>query len=415
MKKAFAAMVVAVAVSAALAESPTVSDVKVQQRYPWNALVDIDYTINGDTTGIGVTITVQDLQNGRSYTPTNFTEMPLATPGAHRATWNPVADGASIISTNIIVTVSLICTAEPLPPIVSAPTDGGLYCVIDLSGGTNATSYPVTYLDAAPSGGFNVDAYKTDKLVLRKIEAGRFAMGTSSTTTTLTKPFYIGVFEVTQRQWELVMGTRPSYFNSEECYATRPVEKISYKMIRGSSSGAGWPFSSDVDGDSFLGRLRARTGIAFDLPTEAQWEYACRAGTTTQLNSGKNRTGEINDANLNEVGRYRHNGGYIDGSTKPGQDSMTDKGTAKVGSYQPNAWGLYDMHGNVWEWCLDWFKGTLAGGDDPQGSYDGTFRVLRGGSWYSYADCCTSPYRSANYPTGMNDYYGFRLRCPAGQ
>ena len=407
--KTVGSILAAAAMSVAFADVPTVSGVKVQQRYPWNALVDIDYTITGDTTGLDVAITVRDLQNDRCYTPTNFTVTPLATAGAHRATWNPVADGASIISTNIVVTVSLICTADPIPPVVSTPTGGGLYCVIDLSGGANATSYPVTYLDAAPGGGFNVDAYKTDKLVLRKIAAGTFKMGTSSTYTTLTKPFYIGVFEVTQRQWELVMGTKPSYFNNTEYYATRPVEKVSYKMIRGSSQGADWPYSTSVDGDSFLGKLRARTGLDFDLPTEAQWEYACRAGTTTHFNNGKNRNGEINDANLNEVGRYRDNGGYINGSSSPGQGSTTENGTNKEGAYQPNAWGLYDMHGNVWEWCLDWFSGKLAGGNDPKGSYDGSYRILRGGSWYSFADCCASSYRSGNYPSGANNYYGFRL------
>ncbi len=409
MKRAFAAMVAAAAMLGAFADAPTVSGVKARQRYPWNALVDIDYTITGDTSGRDVAIAVQDIQNGRSYRATSFTVTPLATAGAHRATWNPAADGVSMISTNVIVTVALICAAEPMPPMSPPPTGDGLYCVIDLSGGANAASYPVTYMAEAPSGGFNVDEYKTDRLVLRKVAAGTFAMGKSSTSTTLTKPFYIGVFEVTQRQWELVMGTRPSYFSNAECYMTRPVEKVSYKMIRGSSHGADWPFSTDVDGDSFLGKLRARTGIGFDLPTEAQWEYACRAGTTTHFNNGKGLAGGTYDANLNEVGRYRYNGGYIGGTSSPGQGSTTENGTREAGAYKPKDWGLYDMHGNVWEWCLDWYGGTLAGGNDPIGSYSSSNRILRGGSWYSVADCCASSYRSANYPSSRNNYYGFRI------
>ncbi len=116
------------------------------------------------------------------------------------------------------------------------------YRVVDLSGGTGASSYPVTYLTAVPSGGWT-DTYKTTRLVLRRIPAGTFIMGSPSSelgrdsyeiqhTVTLTKDFYIGVFEVTQRQWELVMGNKPSYFNNTSYYSTRPVEEISYYEIR---------------------------------------------------------------------------------------------------------------------------------------------------------------------------------------
>jgi len=296
----------------------------------------------------------------------------------------------------------------------------GLYCVIDLTGGTTAESYPVTYLSAVPFGGWT-DEYKTTKLVLRRLEPGTFLMGSSSDEAgryddetkhqvTLTKGFYIGVFEVTQRQWELVMGTRPSWFNNSNCYATRPVEEVSYDMIRGASLGAQWPASNAVDADSFLGRIRAKTGLVFDLPTEAQWEYACRAGTTTMLNSGKNLASTEKDPKMGRVGRYWYNGG-----SSYDRSVSTDGATAKVGSYAPNAWGLYDMHGNVWEWCLDWWQsnpGTSAV-TDPMGASSGSCRSPRGGSWHFDAQFCRSAcrYHFYCYPSYGRNVLGFRLAC----
>ena len=237
-----------------------------------------------------------------------------------------------------------------------------LYAVVDLSGGPNATSYPVRYTNIAPD--LKDDTCRTTELWLRRIPAGTFTMGSpedevvhqkneTQHEVTLTRDYYIGVFECTQRQWELVMGTNPSYFNNVDYYATRPVEQVTYDMIRGMGvqAGLGWPtYGHIVDAGSFMCKLQEKTGLVFDLPTEAQWEYACRAGTTTALNSGKNLRSTGNDANMGLVGRYSTNGG-----SGYSQNCPPSKGTAKVGSYLPNAWGLYDMHGNVKEWCLDWY------------------------------------------------------------
>ncbi len=298
-----------------------------------------------------------------------------------------------------------------------SPSD---YMVIDLSGGPDAGSYPVSYLSAVPSGGWT-DTYKTTKLVMRKIPKGTFTMGGMSTDypdagdeflhqVTLTQDFYIGVFEVTQRQWELVMGNKPSYFNNATCYASRPVEQVSYYDIRENpTNGAitpNWPQSSQVHADSFMGKLRAKTGLAtFDLPTESQWEYACRAGTSTALNSGKNLTDADSCPNMSEVGRYRSNGGESEEFTQNGDTSVA---TAKVGSYLPNAWGLYDMHGNVWERCLDWyvvFSGTVA---NPVSAASGSIRVMRGGSWFNFANDCRSANRGSFWPDFRYYFIGFR-------
>ena len=158
------------------------------------------------------------------------------------------------------------------------------------------------------------------------------------------------------------------------------MESVSYNAIRGEINGAKWPTSSAVDSTSFMGKLRARTGLNFDLPTEAQWEYACRAGTATTFSYGDSEDGDYMWYKSNSTGSQH-----------------------EVGAKQPNSWGLYDMHGNVNELCLDWF-GTLPGGTDPKGPSSGSWRVLRGGVWYVYADNCTSSFRNSIGPSDGYNY-----------
>jgi len=222
-------------------------------------------------------------------------------------------------------------------------------------------------------------------------ELGRFDRETQHHVT-LTQDYYIGVFPCTQRQYELVMGFNPSHFEGNDL----PVEQVSYNMLRGANEGSKWPSGADVDEDSFFGRLQQRTGLMLDLPTEAEWEYACRAGTTTALNSGKNLTSEDgNCANLNEVAWYGVNSGDT---------------THPVGLKKPNAWGLYDMHGNVCEWCLDWYGDCPdAAVTDPQGAESGGGRALRGGDWYDYAQYCRSANRGYGIPSREINLIGFRV------
>ena len=266
------------------------------------------------------------------------------------------------------------------------------YCVIDVSGGTSAANYPVTYLDSVPIGGWG-DEYKTTKILLRRIEPGDVKLGNTKPVT-LTKPFYIGVFEITQKQYSLVTGTDPSHYKGD----MRPVERVSWNTIRGNSDTYNWPTVMTVDPNSFIGKLQARTGLNFDLPTEAQWEYACRAGTTSSYNNGGG-----SDVDLKMLGRYSAN--RADGKGGYGEHTT-------VGSYFPNAWGLYDMHGNVSEWCLDWYGDINS---DPAtdwiGASSGFYRVLRGGGWYYGIFYCSSSFRYdyKYYPSSSYDYYGFRL------
>ena len=292
--------------------------------------------------------------------------------------WFSDAYGTAVITPETIVTDDMTIYAhwEKIP----LTAENALYCVVDLSSGANAASYPVSYLSEIPAGGWS-DEDKTSKLVLRRIEPGTFLMG-GSYQVTLTQPYYIGVFEVTQKQYELVAGTTTFNFSGD----TLPAEMVSYNMIRGSSNGAQWPSSSAVDNSSFLGMLRARTGIDFDLPTEAQWEYACRAGTTTKY----------------------YWGGAMDGNYYwyTGNSGGTSH---SVGSTIANAWGIYDMSGNVWEQCLDWYGSLSDGVTNPIGATSGSGRVIRGGGWFDQSYCGASSNRNYWDPSVTNNNIGFRV------
>ena len=360
-----------------------IKNVTAVQRWPWNGKVDIQFEVEGELPANAVISVMAENQTAG----TNYTASAMALSGdtgkeegTHHVVWDLDAQGVSFQSSNVVFTVAY---------------GPALYCVIDLSGGASAMSYPVSYLDAPPSGGFNSDAYKTTKLVLRRIEAGDFLMGSTSESdnpphkVTLTKSYYIGVFEVTQKQYLLVMGSNPSKHTGDK----RPVEQVSWNAIRGDIN---WPSSSAVSDSSFMGRLRARTGLVFDLPTEAQWEIACRGGTTSYYNNGGNALSD-----LDQLGRYA-------GDANDGKGGYSGCHTT-VGSYLPNAWGLYDMHGNVWEWCLDWY-GDLAGDVmNPVGATSGTYRVNRGGCWGRRSGHCDSSDRRYDQATLSDDYGGFRL------
>ena len=390
-----------------------VSDVSVLQMWPFDRLVIINYSLASENEGSVFDISFSgsfdngetsfDLAEKGTLLEEGF-DGTVSGAGAHKTFWVPDESFYGNESENFKVKVT--ATEQAVPPI------NGEYLVIDLSGGPDAQSFPVSTLDSVPQGGWS-EEYKTTKMVLKKIDSGTFNIGSPDSElgrednevqheVVLTKAFYAGVFEVTQKQFELVTGVNPSFLQSDKY----PVEKVSYNMLRGAEKGANWPNDNKVDEDSFFGILRAKTRYKFDLPTEAMWEFACRAGETTALNYGMDLTDTKNDPDLATLGRYWYNGG---GNPETGE---VLSGHAPVGLFIPNNWGLFDMHGNVWEWCLDWYQANLGtdSATDPAGPETATYRALRGGGCYSPAADCRSAARDYANPN-FGDYsgYGFRV------
>jgi formylglycine-generating enzyme required for sulfatase activity/tRNA A-37 threonylcarbamoyl transferase component Bud32 len=220
-----------------------------------------------------------------------------------------------------------------------------------------------------------VEIINSAEMKLRLIPPGKFKMGSkgSEREIVLTRPYYIGACEVTQRQFELVMGTRPSHFKSPQ----NPVEQVSW-----------------LDAMEFCHRLsqaqqEQKAALMYRLPTEAEWEHACRAGTETLYCYGDD------ESLFREYAWYDRNAG---GRTHP------------VGKKKPNNWGLHDMHGNVWEWCYDWF-GDYQGlpSSNPSGLQDGTRRTYRSGGWNADISGCHSAYRDGHKPNAGNNTLGFRV------
>ena len=232
-------------------------------------------------------------------------------------------------------------------------------------------------------------------MVLVAIEPGSFVMGSPASEAgrnadeqphriTLSHRIYMGRYEVTQTEWQVVMSANPSRFSG--C-ARCPIEQVNF-----------------YDVDDFLTRLSARsTAMRYRLPTEAEWEYACRAGTSTAYGSGDRLT--IDDANFNATPAEQVTPGVGAYRTRP------------VGSFPPNAWGLHDMHGNVWEWTNDFYGPFDQRADvDPRGSEVGATRVIRGGSWYVNADSARCALRFTHRPQDRGFGLGFRVvGQPAGQ
>jgi formylglycine-generating enzyme required for sulfatase activity len=250
---------------------------------------------------------------------------------------------------------------------------------------TAPASRPSSQPSSQPAKELTLDLGNKATLKLVLIPAGKFTMGSPhgeegrskeegpQREVTITQPFYMGVYEVTQEQYEAVLGQNPSHFKG----AQNPVDTVSWQ-----------------EAVEFCQKLSAKTGTTVRLPTEAQWEYACRAGSKTRFGFGDE------DEKLGDYAWYASN---------------SESKTHPAGQKKPNAWGLYDMHGNVWEWCSDCFADSYAGAktEDPPGPDSGGRRVLRGGAWNNIPEGCRSAYRYGSPPDYRDQFCGFRVAVDA--
>jgi formylglycine-generating enzyme required for sulfatase activity len=269
------------------------------------------------------------------------------------------------------------------------------------------------------------------KLVL--IPAGKFKMGSPKDEKDregdeqqheiqITKAFYLGAYEVTQKQFKQVMGYNPSYFSTDG----KGKEGVKYLVAPAGGKDKVKGLNTDdfpvenvswEEATEFCKKLTAlaaekKKGLKYRLPTEAEWEYSCRGGAR----SSKPFNVESKPSNSLSSKQANFNGNYPYGGADKGP--YLDR-TCKVGSYKPNGFGLHDMHGNVWEWCSDEYaQGYYAKSPrrDPPGPSDGLGRVARGGSWYYSGANCRSAHRGAAEPAARISYGGFRVAAvPSGE
>ena len=305
--------------------------------------------------------------------------------------------------------------ANPLAVRISRKAARAFRAMFSRKEGTETQGMPKPSSPKTEPGGIETAKADTELFKKHKTEKNRFGMefvwippgeflmgspedepgrweGEKQHRVRLTKGFYMQTTPVTQVQYEAVTGKNPSYFKhaGPDC----PVENVSWENAK-----------------AFAKKLSETTGHDYRLPTEAQWEYACRAGTTTALYSGPIEIlGEHNAPALDPIAWYGGNSGvdyegaYDSSDWNEKQYEHKKAGVHPVGQKQPNPWGMYDMIGNVWEWCEDWFGDYLSeNAVDPLGPFYGSGRVVRGGSWIDLAGDCRSAIRLRRGP-------GYRLR-----
>lgn len=393
----------AVLAAGALGAAPTVTVTSVTQDVVRHR-VTVNYELSEDAI-----VTASLASGGRTLAaPRVWGDVQAAVPGGARSfSWTP-ADADDCVGHAVTFTVSAWDPADPPD-----------YLVCDLDLGTRA-HYATT--NDLPEG-VGSDLYRTSKLLLRRIPAanqvfsclGKYPMS-------LSEDFWIGVFETTQEQYRRILSTEPGTFAEATAWPTRPVTgrragsapQLFHKALRGDLASATAVPDAPAE-SSFFGILRTKAGLAFDLPTEAQWEYACRAGTTTRYCNG---TDDVQpEAVLGRAGS---------GSSPAPGTAPADGGTQRVGSLAPNGFGLYDMYGNVSEWCVDCYHEdnygqarTAGEAIDPcnwanpmteavDANKNNTY-IRRGGGWRDAAAYGRSAARWY-WNSGVNSV-GFRVMC----
>lgn len=376
-----------------------------------DAIVTLDVTTNGVSIGYDNYANICEPLSDVEGFPANR----VVKAGAHTLMWRPHKSWPGYVFENGEVKFELKAWALSQPPD---------YMVIDLTKKNSYAFYPSSA--DLPAGGIKTadptdteavaeltnDVYRTTHLVMRRIPAagvkwrmgsptGEADRGPNETAhyVTLTNDYYIGIYQVTRLQSKYIDGTDRA--------GALPWVGISYNNIRGSATGTAycWPTNGHaVNSTSYAGKLQERTGLEIDLPTEAQWEFACRAGTGTPWCSG---------STASSVDQY----GWSGSNSK---NASGTKVMHAVGIKKPNDWGLYDMHGNVQEWVLDQYESYSSDAViDPVGpTTNASSRIVRGGSYAMDRKHMRSAFRRARSPGETTDSgyacgHGFRVCCPA--
>ncbi|HNX04287.1 MAG TPA: SUMF1/EgtB/PvdO family nonheme iron enzyme [Opitutales bacterium] len=409
MKKQFAILFASFAAALAAAADPAVSDVSFARDGSSRKIV-VSYTLSGGSAIITMEVQtnvstdvwapVGDEYARHVYGAVNR----KVESGPRTLTWIPDASWPipSLAEGKARVVVNAWAT--------NAPPD---YMTVSLTAPSNILFYASAAALPLP---VTNRCWKTDWLVMRRIHAAgvKWRMGSpageSSRTpeaetnhyVTLSKDYYIGVYPVTQMQfWHILNWNNGWHDNGvgtqvKNAPTAQPRWLITYDELRGTGTGYGWPTNGHaVVSTGYLGKLRAHSGQEFDLPTEAQWEYACRAGSGSAYFYGSDSSGDL--------ARYAW---YASAISAP----------CEVGLKEPTPWGLYDILGNVWEWCLDWYQPFDANEvSDPAGPEDPrTYRIARGGSHISAVSQLRSAYRTVSFvSTRSATDTGFRVACPA--
>lgn len=426
MKKTIIAAAALVCASASTAGEISVSSVSISQDLR-TRLVTVEYTL-GDEPAI---VTVDFLTNGVSIGEANFANVIgdvnrlVSTSGRHVITWRPDKSPVARVSFN-----GTRMTAE----VKAWPVDDPPDYMVALLGEDDDSMPRLTYYvstNALP-GGLASDEYRTTRLVMRRIHAAgvRWRMGAVASDfegaasdkdnvlrpsetahyVTLSEDYFIGIYEITQEQFRQFTGIAyngSAYSKSKEDYPMHPRHSVEYRKIRGNGvSKTSHTLGSDT---KYLQNLRNRTGVDFDLPTDAQWEYAARGGTTTLLWSGK----ALSNANVME-NDWIYGNSPLESEENGYEDGDGSRHPHRVGLKPPNPYGLYDMLGNVNEICMDGYIADLGTEDvtDPINSADAP--LVRGGNFNrTYTPYARVTYRGAlTAVNSASEMSGFRVACP---